>query len=133
MSSEPTPDYHYTLSVLSRAVDALATGRGTLRPRLVSAMTSLMPLNEDDFPASLKERFRKLEYECNKGGSKEIHQILYGRVYIGLSGTLLGTIMHMRLKKLDEMARLLVSLESELRAELYDSESLQSKRGSDVN
>ena len=46
-----------------RAVDALATGRGTIQERLSAAWIELMPVARHDLPAELQEYFAVVESE----------------------------------------------------------------------
>ncbi len=108
-------DYHYTLSVLSKAVNALAVGRENLKGRLQSAMISLTPIHGGDFPPNLRSRFEALVRQCNKNPSKLVQVIYDGRVTTGPSGTLAATIPYMRWERAEAIAQEIVSLESELR------------------
>lgn len=127
--NQENPDYAYTLEVLGRTTDAMATGRGNLKSRLVSAMVSLLPLDVSDFPDNLQARFESIVQQCAKNRSKEIIDYADGRIYRGPSDTLLATIPTMRWSRCDAIARELLALENELnfRLELERETILETK------
>ena len=54
------------LERVTLAIEALCVGKGDVRSRLKSALQSLIPLREEDFPSGLRCKFRKILQQSTK-------------------------------------------------------------------
>lgn len=108
-------DCFYALEKLGHAVYVLATGKATIRGRIIDAFLALSPLQDRDFPVQLQPDFQWIKSELTKKPAKTITVIKDGHVTQESTGQLGATVPNMRLNRIVAVAERICSLEARLR------------------
>ncbi len=112
---ESSPDgFSYACEKLGVAVWKLATGWGTLRERLQDAAIELLILQETDFPDDLVAKWKTLIRDLTKGKMKYRRVIKDGELVPEPIGLVASTVGYARKYTLQDLARRICGLESEM-------------------
>ena len=99
---------------VTAAVETMCVGKGDVRSRLLAAVRDhLLPLQPEDFPAALRDRFSGVMEAVNKYDSSDLDEkypIPFGRSHAEREGTLGATMRRIRRSTGKEIAKEIWSL-----------------------
>ena len=100
----PVQPISYPQQKFAKAVRELATGVGTLRPRLCEAYIKISPLTPSDLPLELRDAVDEIKRCLTQKKTDKYEQSLSPRERQLVGGPLCATLRGMRKDKMKEIA-----------------------------
>ena len=105
---------------VTAAVETMCVGKGDVRSRLLAAVRDhLVPLREEDFPAALRPKYRRILEAATKYDSSDLDEkfpLPYGKYHAESEGLLEATMRRIRRNTGASIAKEIWSLYQELLA-----------------